>query len=209
MRAHWEIVFRLAYLITRNAADAEDAAQDAMLKSWRALGRFRSSEPLRPWLLRIVANEARNRRRSSGRRAQLALRAQADPASGGAAPSPEDLTVAADERGRLLAELDALPEQARTGAGLPLPARPVGDRDGSGARRSARNGEVANGQSTRAAEGSPWLNSNASCAAWRRTSPGPDAVPRRSTGRAATRAAYGGGRSCWRWSRPSSRSRWR
>ncbi len=114
VRAHWEIAFRLAYLITRNAADAEDAAQDAMLKSWRALGRFRSSEPLRPWLLRIVANEARNRRRSSGRRAQLAMRAQAGQASGGAAPSPEELTVAADERGRLLAQLDALPEQART-----------------------------------------------------------------------------------------------
>jgi RNA polymerase sigma factor (sigma-70 family) len=114
MRAHWEIAFKLAYLITRNAADAEDAAQDAMLKSWRALARFRSSEPLRPWLLRIVANEARNRRRSSGRRDQLALRARAEEASGGAAPSPEDLAVAADERGRLLAELDALPEQART-----------------------------------------------------------------------------------------------
>ena len=114
VRAHWEIAFRLAYLITRNAADAEDAAQDAMLKSWRALGRFRSSEPLRPWLLRIVANEARNRRRSSGRRAQLALRAQTGRPSGGAAPSPEELAVAADERGRLLSELDALPEQART-----------------------------------------------------------------------------------------------
>ena len=41
------------------------------------------------------------------------LRAQAAQVSGGAAPSPEDLTVAADERGRLLAELEALPEQAR------------------------------------------------------------------------------------------------
>ncbi len=113
VRAHWEIAFRLAYLITRNAADAEDAAQEAMLKSWRALARFRSSEPLRPWLLRIVANEARNRRRSAGRAVQLALRADAARVSGGAAPSPEDLTVGADERARLLAELEALPEQSR------------------------------------------------------------------------------------------------
>jgi RNA polymerase sigma factor (sigma-70 family) len=114
VRAHWEIAFRLAYLITRNSADAEDVAQEAMLKGWRALARFRSSEPLRPWLLRIVANEARNRRRSSGRIAQLALRAHAASVSGGAAPSPEELTVAADERARLLADLDTLPEQART-----------------------------------------------------------------------------------------------
>ena len=111
---HREIAFRLAFVITRNAADAEDAAQEAMLKCWRSLARFRSSEPLRPWLLRIVANEARNRRRSSGRTERLALRAQAARLSGGAAPSPEDLTVSADERQRLLAELEELPEQART-----------------------------------------------------------------------------------------------
>ena len=113
VRAHWEIAFRLAYLITRNPTDAEDVAQEALVKGWRALGRFRSTKPFRPWLLRIVANEAHNRRRSAGRRAQLALRAQAAQLSGGAAPSPEDLAVAADERSRLLSELEALPEQAR------------------------------------------------------------------------------------------------
>jgi RNA polymerase sigma-70 factor (ECF subfamily) len=112
--AHWGIAFRLALVITRNPADAEDAAQEAMLKCWRALGRFRSSEPLRPWLLRIVANEAQNRRRTAGRTARLVLRAQAAHLSGGAAPSPEELTVAADERERLLAELEGLPDPART-----------------------------------------------------------------------------------------------
>src|SRR2546429_1363533 len=61
-------------VITRNAADAEDATQDGLVKAWRALGRFRAGEPLRPWLLQIVANEARNRRRSAGRREHLALR---------------------------------------------------------------------------------------------------------------------------------------
>ena len=55
-------------LITQDAAEAEEAAQDAFVKAWRALGRFREGEPLRPWLLTIVANEARNRRRSAGRR---------------------------------------------------------------------------------------------------------------------------------------------
>jgi RNA polymerase sigma-70 factor, ECF subfamily len=113
VRDHWEIAFRLAYVITRNATDAEDVAQDAVVKAWRALGRFRDSEPLRPWLLRIVANEARNRRRSAGRRAQLALRAEREQVSGDAAPSPEDAVVAAEERRRLLRELDGLPERAR------------------------------------------------------------------------------------------------
>jgi PhoPQ-activated pathogenicity-related protein len=56
---------------------AEDAAQEGIVKAWRALGRFRTAEPFRPWLLRIVANEARNRRRAAGRRARLAATADA------------------------------------------------------------------------------------------------------------------------------------
>ena len=95
---HEEIAFRVAYVITRNAADAEDAVQDALVKAWRALGRFRAGEPLRPWLLRIAANEARNRRRSAGRRERLALRAAAS--SGEAAPSPEDAVLDAAARAR-------------------------------------------------------------------------------------------------------------
>jgi RNA polymerase sigma factor (sigma-70 family) len=111
VRPHQEIAFRVAYVITRNAADAEDAVQDALTKAWRALGRFRAGEPMRPWLLRIAANEARNRRRSSGRRERLALRA-AD-SSGEAAPSPEEAALTRADRARLLAALDELPMEAR------------------------------------------------------------------------------------------------
>jgi RNA polymerase sigma-70 factor (ECF subfamily) len=75
VRCHQDVAFRTAMLITGNAQDAEDAAQDGFVKAWRALGRFRAGEPLRPWLLTIVANEARNRRRAAGRREHLALRA--------------------------------------------------------------------------------------------------------------------------------------
>ena len=113
VRPHQEIAFRVAYVITRNAADAEDAAQDALVKAWRALGRFRASEPLRPWLLRIAANEARNRRRSAGRRDHLALRAAASSSSGEAAPSPEDAALAGATREKLLAALERLPDDAR------------------------------------------------------------------------------------------------
>jgi RNA polymerase sigma-70 factor (ECF subfamily) len=108
---HQEIAFRVAYVITRNAADAEDAVQDALVKAWRALGRFRAGEPLRPWLLKIAANEARNRRRSAGRREQLALRSAS--LSGEAAPSPEDAVLGAAERERLLKLLEGLPDQGR------------------------------------------------------------------------------------------------
>ena len=108
---HEEIAFRVAYVITRNAADAEDAVQDALVKAWRALGRFRAGEPLRPWLLQIAANEARNRRRSAGRRDRLALAAAS--VSGEAAPSPEDAVLDGAQREQLLAALEELPSDAR------------------------------------------------------------------------------------------------
>ena len=100
-----DLAFRTAYLITRSAADAEDAAQEAFVKAYYALGRFRTSSPFRPWILRIVANEARNRARSSRRREGLALRLAEDRPSGDAAPSPE---AAALQRERDEALLDAM-----------------------------------------------------------------------------------------------------
>ena len=114
MHAYQGIAFRTAYVIARNASDAEEAAQDGFVKAWRALGRFREGSPFRPWLLSIVANEARNRRRSAGRRANLALRAATEEPSGGAAPSPEAVLLSAEQRASLLAAVEELPEEQRT-----------------------------------------------------------------------------------------------
>jgi RNA polymerase sigma factor (sigma-70 family) len=113
VRAHQGIAFRTAYLVVGNAAEAEEAAQEGFVKAYRALGRFRPGSPFRPWLLQIVANEARNRRRSEGRRAALALRAAAEGSSGGAAPSPEGALLAGEDRERLLAAVNGLREEER------------------------------------------------------------------------------------------------
>jgi RNA polymerase sigma-70 factor, ECF subfamily len=113
VHAYQGIAFRTAYLLVRNAAEAEDAAQEAFVKAFRALGRFRSGEPLKPWLLRIVANEAHNRRRSGARREALASRAAAESRSGEAAPSPEAAILDAERREQLLAAVDTLPEPQR------------------------------------------------------------------------------------------------
>ncbi len=113
VRTYQSIAFRTAYLIAGTAADAEEAAQDGFLEAYRALARFRRGEPLRPWLLQIVANEARNRRRSAGRRARLSVRAAAQEPSGGAAPSPEATLLASESRASLLAALNELREEDR------------------------------------------------------------------------------------------------
>lgn len=93
VRLHQEPLFRLAYLHLGDAAEAEDVAQEAFVRAFRALDGFDPARPLRPWLLAIAANLARNRRRSLGRY-WAALRRQArarpEPQPGPADPLPEE-----------------------------------------------------------------------------------------------------------------------
>jgi len=103
---------RTAYLVAPEA-DAADAVQDAFVKAYGALARFRAGAPIRPWLLRIVANEARNRRRSADRRAGLALRASFATPRDVVAPSPESAVLAGETRGQLLVALGRLRDEER------------------------------------------------------------------------------------------------
>ena len=112
VRAYQGIAFRTAYLLTGSAADAEEAAQVAFVKAWSALPRFRRGAEFRPWLLRIVANEAHNRRRSAGRRAALAVRATAAPLED-AASSPEGAALGREQQEELLAAVGRLDERDR------------------------------------------------------------------------------------------------
>ena len=113
LRMHDGAARRLALVVCGFAGEADDAAQDAFVKAWHGLAGFRDGAAFRPWLLRIVANEARNRRRSAGRRAGYELRFAEDPSSGGAAPSPEAAVLATDRRRTLAAALAELPTQQR------------------------------------------------------------------------------------------------
>jgi RNA polymerase sigma factor (sigma-70 family) len=115
VRTHQQVAMRTAWLVTRNATEAEDAVQEAFVKAYRALrlGRFREGAAFRPWLLAIVANEARNRRRSVARSDRLAIRVAEVRPSGDAAPSPEAAAVAAEDRRRLLESVNALDENDR------------------------------------------------------------------------------------------------
>jgi RNA polymerase sigma-70 factor (ECF subfamily) len=111
LERHQAVAFRAAYLITGSAAEAEDATQEAFVKAWLALRRFRADAPFRPWLVRIAVNEARNRRRGAGRRARLALRLVPDAAEADSAPSAEAVALASEERARLASAVGRLREQ--------------------------------------------------------------------------------------------------
>jgi RNA polymerase sigma-70 factor (ECF subfamily) len=113
VRRYQQLAYRTACLITGSAADAEDATQEGLVKAWHALDRFRSDAPFRPWLLTIVANEARNRRRSGRRQDDLAMRVAEARPSGDAAPSPEAVALAGERRRTLLAAVARMPERDR------------------------------------------------------------------------------------------------
>jgi RNA polymerase sigma-70 factor (ECF subfamily) len=112
VRRYQDLAFRTAWVIA-GGADAEDAAQEGFVKAWYALPRFRAGSPFRPWLLAIVANEARNRRRSGRRQDDLALRVTEDRPSGDAAPSPEAAALESEQRRLLLAAVGRLGDSDR------------------------------------------------------------------------------------------------
>lgn len=67
VRQHQDAVFRLAYLLLGDADDANDVAQETFIRAFRSLEQFDDERPLRPWLLQIARNLARNRQRAAGR----------------------------------------------------------------------------------------------------------------------------------------------
>jgi RNA polymerase sigma factor (sigma-70 family) len=107
LRAH-----RAAFLLGAGE-EADDVVQEAFVKAFRHLSRFRVGEPFGPWLLRIVANETRNLARSRRRRAALALRLSAAESGETAADGPVVQVLAAERRARLMAAVNALPDKER------------------------------------------------------------------------------------------------
>jgi RNA polymerase sigma factor (sigma-70 family) len=95
LRAH-----RAAFLLGAGE-ESDDVVQEAFVKAFRHLSRFRAGEPFAPWLLRIVANETRNLTRSRRRRTALALRLSATEPPGPAAGGPVDEVLAAERRTQL------------------------------------------------------------------------------------------------------------
>jgi RNA polymerase sigma-70 factor (ECF subfamily) len=104
---------RLASLVTRDAAEAEDVAQNAFIKAYYALDRFRPGASFRPWLLRIVVNEARNSLSATQRRAAVHSRFAANEPVVAGGRSTEESVVADEQRTALLLALDNLKQDDR------------------------------------------------------------------------------------------------
>lgn len=104
---HQQVAFRTAYLVVRDAAAAEDVAQEAFVRAYRQLHTFRAGEPFRPWLLRIVTNLALNEVRSRTRRTGLLGRIGMFAPR--AADPPDDAVARSDASSTLLRAINELP----------------------------------------------------------------------------------------------------
>ncbi|HWL48612.1 MAG TPA: RNA polymerase sigma factor [Acidimicrobiia bacterium] len=113
VQIHRQVALRVAFLVVGDQGEAEDVTQEAFVKAYHAMSRFRVDASFRPWLLRIVRNEALNQRRRRGRQERLSLRLIHDPVSGGAAPSPETTVMTAVERRTVLEAVNGLPDRYR------------------------------------------------------------------------------------------------
>jgi RNA polymerase sigma-70 factor (ECF subfamily) len=108
-----DLAVRTAYVIVGDHDEANDAAQDGFVKAFYALDGFRAGAPFRPWLLRIVANEAINRRRAAQRRSELRLRVSAADSPGAAPSGPEEAALIGERSARLLRAVNELRHEDR------------------------------------------------------------------------------------------------
>lgn len=100
---------RVARAVLRHDEDADDAAQDGFLAALRHLGRYDPARPFGPWLIRIVANQAADRRRRRRVRAAEPL----GPRLSNEAPGPDEAAHRAELRTALREALAMLPERQR------------------------------------------------------------------------------------------------
>ena len=94
-------------------ADADDVVQEALVKAYRQISRYRGESGFRPWLLAIVANETRNLHRSRRRRDGLVLRAAAREEPEPTSPDPADSVLTVERRRQLIDQLNSLDQRDR------------------------------------------------------------------------------------------------
>ena len=104
VRRYQRAVYRVAYGLTRNAADADDLAQETFVRAWRALDRFRPDEPLYPWLSRIAINLSYSLFRRRKRRPETSIEPLIEAGRQWAGPEDPERDVTERERDAKIAE---------------------------------------------------------------------------------------------------------
>jgi RNA polymerase sigma-70 factor (ECF subfamily) len=106
------LAYRVARGVLRNTADAEDVAQEALLRAYRRFDRLRDRNRFRAWLVRIAFRLALDRLRS-GKRRELRDTLWSQPERQPPAATAEDLAASSEFQAHLEDALAELPEKLR------------------------------------------------------------------------------------------------
>jgi RNA polymerase sigma factor (sigma-70 family) len=113
VRRYQDQALATAFFILGNRQEAEDATQEAFTRAFAALARFRPDGSFRPWLLRIIVNEAHDVRAAAQRQAELLARAAEQLPTVTPSPSAEASALGVQRREALLRALFELREDDR------------------------------------------------------------------------------------------------
>ena len=111
VRRHHAAVYRVALSMLNDEGAAQDVAQDAFIKGFRAIAGFRGEASFRTWILTIAANEARGVIRRIGRRKETPIDTAGPMHS--EAKGPDETAVIASEAARARMMMEQLPEKQR------------------------------------------------------------------------------------------------
>jgi RNA polymerase sigma-70 factor (ECF subfamily) len=106
------LAFRVARSVLRNEADAEEIAQEALLRAYRKFESLRDPSRFRAWVVRISFRLALDRWRSAKRRERRET-AWSQPEQRLAPPTVEQIAVSNEFQARLERALEELPEKSR------------------------------------------------------------------------------------------------
>ncbi len=110
---HARNVFRLAYRMVGNEADADDVVQETFLRAFRQIGRFESRSNLGTWLHRIAVNCSLDLLRRRPRKAEEPVPLDAERRTDADAVSPERLVFGSEVQSRVALALGALSPSER------------------------------------------------------------------------------------------------
>jgi RNA polymerase sigma-70 factor, ECF subfamily len=118
MRRYNRRLYRLAWSVLRNPAEAEDVVQEAYVRAFTRIDGFVGPQGFGAWLAKIALNEARGRLRQAGRVAEMSEQATEAAmvflSGGNTPPTPERLAAAGELRVTLEAAIAALPDEFRS-----------------------------------------------------------------------------------------------
>lgn len=119
VKRYQRAVYRLGYGLTRNAADADDLAQETFIRAYRALERFRAGEPLYPWLSRITMNLAFSLHRYRKRRPETSIEPLVEAGQQwGVDDDPADHAAEREQRAQMQTAFAELSEEHQAVLGL-------------------------------------------------------------------------------------------